>query len=356
MRLASTHATVQRIWTVHLRPQTNGPALTCPRCAHSPAVQAVSARSAALTHLAHHARADALPGHLRICQCPALGCRWHPRHRGYAGPVLLALTCDRSGRTWRLADACAACAAAMSRTAVVPPTLLGADRTPTPPATSHRARNTPPFGPAEQQRVREMLTYLATALPRFSSPAARLLALQCALRTDRHGQIRMPHGFLRSMRLHGRAELWLELEHAGWLHHPRRRCSPVRAQLLDAAVLHQSPGRTARIRAAQWALHPTPLALPPALPSALRLTALALATHSTPAAGGGELETLTRQCGQPPQQLEDLLDQLVHARIVSGWHHHHDSGEVQWELPTHSPPGEDAVRSEAFSRQPRSSP
>ncbi|MCX4474877.1 tryptophan 7-halogenase [Streptomyces cellulosae] len=28
MRLASTHAAVQRIWTVHLRPQTGGPALT----------------------------------------------------------------------------------------------------------------------------------------------------------------------------------------------------------------------------------------------------------------------------------------------------------------------------------------
>jgi hypothetical protein len=56
------------------------------------------------------------------------------------------------------------------------------------------------------------------------------------------------------MRLHGRAELWLELEHAGWLHRPSRRCSPVQAQLLDAAVLHQAPGRTARVRAAQWAL------------------------------------------------------------------------------------------------------
>ncbi|GAA0684040.1 hypothetical protein GCM10009536_13710 [Streptomyces thermocarboxydus] len=231
MRLASTHATVQRIWTVHLRPQTGGPALACPRCTHSPVLQAVSARSAALTHLARHARADALPGHLRTCQCRALGCHWHPRHRGCAGPVLLALTCDRGGCTWRLADACAACAAAMSRTAVVPPTLLRADRAQTHSSTSRSARIAPPFGPAEQQRVREMLTYLATALPRFSSPAARLLALQCALRADRHGQIRLPHGFLRGMRLHGRVELWLELEHAGWLHRSRHRCSPVQAQL-----------------------------------------------------------------------------------------------------------------------------
>ncbi|MFJ6841046.1 hypothetical protein ACIQRE_00075 [Streptomyces griseoluteus] len=336
MRLASTHATVQRIWTVHLRPQTGGPALACPRCTHSPVLLAVSARSAALTHLARHARADALPGHLRTCQCRALGCRWHPRHRGCAGPVLLALTCDRGGRTWRLADACAACAAAMSRTAVVPPTLLHADRAQTHSSTSRSARIAPPFGPAEQQRVREMLTYLATALPRFSSPAARLLALQCALRADRQGQIRLSHGFLRGMRLHGRAELWLELEHAGWLHRSRRRYSPVQAQLLDTAVLHQGPGRTARVRAAQWALRPTPLVLSAALPSALRLAALVLAAHSTAGVGDGELDALARQCGQPPQQLEDLLDQLVRTSLVTAWRLHHDGDEVRWELPGHS--------------------
>ncbi|MFI1935429.1 hypothetical protein [Streptomyces sp. NPDC020330] len=336
MRLASTHATVQRIWTVHLRPQTGGPALACPRCTHSPVLQAVSARSAALTHLARHARADALPGHLRTCQCRALGCRWHHRHRGCAGPVLLALTCDRDGRTWRLADACAACAAAMSRTAVVPPTLLRADRAQTHSSTSRSARSTPPFGPAEQQRVREMLTYLATALPRFSSPAARLLALQCALRVDCHGQIRLPHGFLRGMRMHGRVELWLELEYAGWLHRSRRRCSPIQAQLLDASVLHQDPGRTARVRAAQWALRPAPLALSAALPSALRLATLTLAAHSTAGVGGGELDPLARQCGQPPQQLEDLLDQLVRARVVTAWRHHYDGDEVRWELSAHS--------------------
>ncbi len=36
MRLASTHATVQRIWTVHLRPQTGGPALACPAARTAP--------------------------------------------------------------------------------------------------------------------------------------------------------------------------------------------------------------------------------------------------------------------------------------------------------------------------------
>lgn len=42
--------------------------------------------------------------------------------------MLLALTCDRSGRVWRLADACAACAAATTNTAVVPDTLLASAR------------------------------------------------------------------------------------------------------------------------------------------------------------------------------------------------------------------------------------
>ncbi|MFD7817653.1 hypothetical protein ACFV6E_32745 [Streptomyces sp. NPDC059785] len=338
MRLASTHATVPRIWTVQLRPQAGGPVLACPRCAPGPALPAASARSAALTHLARHAFTDALPGHLRTCQCRARGCHWHPRHRGCSGPVLLALTRDSSGRIWRLADACTACAAAMDHTALVPCTLLGPGPAQAAPGTPDYVRRAVRFGPAEQQRVREMLTYLAAALPRFSSPAARLLALQCALRTDSRGQIRMPHGFLRGMRLHGHTEVWSELEHAGWLHRPAPRHPAIRAQLLDAAVLHQASGRTARIRAAQWALCPVPLVAPLALPTALRLTALALAAHSTAAAGGSDLDTLTRQCGQPPQPLKDLLDQLIRTRLLTAWHHNHDSDEIRWELPANSAP------------------
>ena len=66
---------------------------------------ASSARSAAQAHLACRARTDVLPEHLRTCQGRERGCTWHPRHRGCGGPVLLALTRDRSGRMWRLADA-----------------------------------------------------------------------------------------------------------------------------------------------------------------------------------------------------------------------------------------------------------
>ncbi|MFI6340813.1 hypothetical protein [Streptomyces sp. NPDC050535] len=335
MRLSSTHATVQRIWTVELRPHAGGLALACPRCTpRGRPLQAASARSAALTHLARHARTDALPGHLRTCQCRARGCHWHPRHRGCAGPVLLALTCDRGGRAWRLADACAACAAAMSYTAVVPPTLLSAGRPQSAPGRPDAGHSAASYGPGEQQRVREMLTYLAAALPRFSSSAVRLLALQCALRADSQGRVRLPGGFLRGMRLRGRTELWHELEHAGWLRLPARRHSCLEVQLLDAAVLAQAPGRTARVRAAQWALHPVPMAVPPAMPPAVRLTTLVLASHASVRAGCGDLDTLGRQCGQSPQQLEDLLDQLVRSQVLAAWHHQ-DNGEVSWRLPGH---------------------
>ncbi|WP_332880949.1 hypothetical protein [Streptomyces sp. NBC_00564] len=333
MRLSRTHAVVQRIWTVELRPHTGGPALACPRCApHSRPLQAASARSAALTHLARHARTDALPGHLRTCQCRARGCHWHPRHRGCAGPVLLALTCGRGGRAWRLADACAACAASMSHTAVVPPTLLGAGRSQSASSRPAPERSAPRYGPGDQQRVREMLTYLAAALPRFSSSAVRLLALQCALRADSRGRVRLPGGFLRGMRLRGRTELWQELEHAGWLRLPAGRRSCLEVQLLDAAVLAQAPGRSARVRAAQWALYPVPLAVPRAMPPAVQLATLVLASHTFAGAGLSDLDVLARQCGQSPQQLEDLLDRLVRSQVLAAWHHQ-DNGEVSWRLP-----------------------
>ncbi|MBP0458970.1 hypothetical protein [Streptomyces montanisoli] len=329
MLLADTCPTLQRMWTVELRHHPGGLSLACSRCASGRPLRATSARSAALTHLASHARTDVLPGHLRTCQCRARGCHWHTRHRGCSGPVLLALTCERSGRSWRLADACAACVAATSHTAVVPSTLPS----PTPrtvlgaPAAGCASS---PYGPAEQRRVREMLTYLAAALPCFTSPAARLLALQCALRADTRGQVRLPGGFLRSMRLHGRMELWHELEHAGWLHRVSRKADPLTVRLLDATVLAQAPGRAARTRAAEWALRPAPLEAAGGLPPVLRLTALALAAHTTAATGDAEIGPLSRLCGQPPQQLPDLLDHLVRSHLLALWRRSPDHEGIIW--------------------------
>ncbi|AQS65579.1 hypothetical protein B1H29_36900 [Streptomyces pactum] len=335
MRLAGTQAAVRRVWTVELRPRAGGPRLFCIQCkAHTHPVDVSSARSAALTHLASHARAEALPGHLRTCQCRALGCTWHSRSRGCGGLVLLALTRQAGGRSWRLADACAACAAATSETAVVPDTLLGARRPKPAGGILRRAHHGLSPGPDERARVREMLTYLSATLPQFTSPAARLLALQCALRSDTRGHVTVADGLLRSMRLRGRRELWLELAQAGWLETTSPRPGSVAVRLLDATVLDQAPGRGARRRAAHWALHPTPLVLPAAAPAVLRLTALALASHTFRTE---DLDAVSRLCGNSPQQTMELLDRLVSARTLAAWHHHQDTDEVLWQFPQQLP-------------------
>ncbi|MEU6097736.1 hypothetical protein [Streptomyces sp. NPDC047079] len=331
MRLGG--AAVRRIWTVELHPRAGGPNLVCAQCtARTPACEAASARSAALAHLACHARADALPGHLRTCQCRAQGCRWHPRHRGCAGPVLLALTQGLGGRAWRLADACAACAAATSHTAIVPDTQLGSPHSPTPPAP---ARGPHRLGTEERLRVRETLTYLAAALPQFTSPAARLLAVQCTLRADARGHARLPAGLLRGMRLRGRREVWEELAHGAWLRCPDLRPTRVEVELLDATVLDQIPGRQTRCRAAHWALQPAPLHLPTTSPPALRLIALILAAHITgPAPRTVDMDVLTRLSGHSRQQIAELLDRLVALRVLTAWRQHRDTEDVLWELIT----------------------
>ncbi|QTI87230.1 hypothetical protein [Streptomyces sp. AgN23] len=342
MRLSPTDIAVRRTWTVELRPQPGGPMLACSQCPPQPhPVAAVSARSVALAHLSQHAHENAVPDHLRTCQCQARGCHWHPRHRGCAGSVLLVLTGDRSGRRWRLTDACAACAAATEQASVVPNILVTA-----PPAACCARINGPrrPYtpGPQEQVRVREMLTYLGAALPRFSSPTARLLAVQCALRADAGGRVRLPAGLLRSMRLAGYAAPWHELTHAGWLSclspTARRTYGGVVAQLLDAAVLDQAPPRRARVRAAHWALHPIPLAATREAPPAVQLTTLTLAVHTSGRSGSVEVDLLTRLCGLSLGQVEELLDRLVRARLLDGWQRFAEAGELRWHLPPEPPP------------------
>ncbi|MFG2030492.1 hypothetical protein [Streptomyces sp. NPDC048825] len=187
--------------------------------------------------------------------------------------------------------------------------------------------------------MREMLTYLAAALPQFTSPTARLLTLQCALRADTYGHVRLPGGLLRGMRLRGRKELWEELEHANWLRRTGRRPPHVEALLLDAAVLSQQPGSRARARAAHWALRPTPLALPAGPPPAMQLTALALATHLTSGdAGSTDMEVLARLCGHAPHQTSELLDRLTASHTLTIWHHNRETDEVFWHLPQQHAP------------------
>ncbi|MFD3580436.1 hypothetical protein [Streptomyces sp. NPDC058644] len=339
MRLCTTHVRVRRIWTVELRPGAGGPVLVCPHCHRGPnPLAAGSARSAALAHLAQHARRDVLAPYLRTCQCQARGCRWHPRHRGCSGAVVLVLVRAHGGRLWRLADACAACAAATAQAAVVPDALFLATY-PSPHA-SPQPRSQPACpspGTVERVRVKEMLTYLAAALPRFSSPTARLLALQCALRADRQGHVELPAGFLRGMRLASHAAPWHELEHAGWLSCIGRRNGRTQAQLLDAAALAQAPGRKERARAAHWALHPVPLTAPREAPPSLQLAALVLAVHTESSTGSADTEDLARLCTADPSSLKDLLDQFMHTRRLVTWRQDLETSEVCWELPQRGP-------------------
>ncbi|MET9904635.1 hypothetical protein [Streptomyces sp. NPDC006446] len=292
----------------------------------------------ALTVLEEHGARSGLVGFIETvhsvmsavadeCAVPEMSLTVVLTHRGCAGPVLLALTRDRSGRAWRLSDTCAACAAVTSHTAVVPATLLA-------PRRPERLRRRPkPLGsPAERTRVQEMLTYLSAGLPQFTSPAARLLALQCALRADTSGHVRLPAGLLRGMRLHGRNELWEELEHADWLRRAAGRHPYVEAWLLDAALLSQQDGR-ARARAAQWAMRPAPVVVPAGRPPAVQLAALALASHTLGDASSTDLDDLARQCGHSPQQTAELLDRLVASHALTAWRHNRETDEVFWWVP-----------------------
>jgi hypothetical protein len=168
--------------------------------------------------------------------------------------------------------------------------------------------------------------------PRFSSPAARLLALQCALRADTSVYIRLPGGLLRGMRLCGRRELWEQLEHADWLRRTACRYPHVEAQLRDAAVFAQRRGRRVRARAAHWALRPVPLVLPGGWAPAVQLTAVVLATSTSGAAGSTDMEVLARLCGHSPHQAEELLDRLVASHSLAAWHYCRDTEEVAWRL------------------------
>lgn len=334
MRL-STEIGIRGTWRVELRPMLGGPVMVCALCApRSFPVEPARAQSAVLGHLAWHAREDAVPRYLRTCQCRDHGCRWHPRHRGCGGAVALVLAREDGGRQWRLADTCTACATATPQAAIVRDASADEDsREP-----RHRAcyRQIDEARRRERTRVREMLNYLASALPSFTSPTARVLALQCALRADSWGRVCLPEGFLRGMRLSGYVVPWTELEHARWLRcrrvYRRARSERLEVQLLDDAMLAQAPGRGERVRAAHWALRPAPLAIAPGAPPALQLVALSLAAHTPSDTASADAEHLARMCALSVEQVEGLLDRLVRADALASWNRIPQTGAIVWHL------------------------
>ncbi|MET9566278.1 hypothetical protein [Streptomyces tauricus] len=205
----------------------------------------------------------------------------------------------------------------------------------TPQQTAPRRRRRQPKGPGERIRVREILSYLAATLPESTPAAARLLALQCALRMNASMRVRLARGLLRSLRLDS-PDLWHELEQAGWLYVSPASCaSEITAELLDVTLLDQAPARPDRAQAADWALRIACLASAQArVGPLLRLTALSLTAHTAPGTGAGkaDLDQLARACGTPSTQLPDLFDQLVSTKILASWQTCHDMGDLTWHL------------------------
>lgn len=315
---------------VELRPQPGGPVLVCRQCTHGrrPLVSS-AARSELLEHLALHARRDPLPAHLRTCQCQERGCGWHPRHRGCHGPIRLLLAREQGGRVWRLTDACGACAAATPQAAVVPETILVAASLPDGPVPVRRRRSLKE--PDSPTRVREMLNYLATALPAETGAAARLIALQCALRMNDAARATLPFGVLRSLRLGLAPASWDELSRARWLRPTPPSGHAVAVQLLDAGLLGQHPARPDRLQAADWALRTASQVRTGATPLQ-RLAALSLAARIPRGSGQGsaEADLVARECGIEVALLLPLLDQLMAKGVLTTWKRTPETGDLHW--------------------------
>ncbi|WP_107487283.1 hypothetical protein [Streptomyces sp. MOE7] len=183
-----------------------------------------------------------------------------------------------------------------------------------------------------------MLSYLAAALPAEVDAAARLLALQCALRATASGRLYLPAGLLRSVRLDQQSSLWQVLEQTGWLVRLPAGvlgapCG-VTAQLLDGAVLSQAPSRQDRAHAADTALRLASCRTLRNLPASDRLTALALVTHLSPGSihGAIEADRIGRMCAVPPGLLAATLDRLIAAQAADWWSYDPRVEDVTWVL------------------------
>ncbi len=189
----STHTHVRRIWTVELRPQTGGPSLRCPHC------------TSQTLKLCRH------PPHVRLpwpiwptTPVPTHCCRTcAPASAGNAAAAGTHATAAAPGRYVSPSPATAQAAPGgwptPARPArgrpVIPPWCRTPSSAPsgrTPPRTSEACpRRTPPGTRRAGTRTGD--AHLPRrALP--ASPAARLLGLQCALRADTRGHVRLLSG------------------------------------------------------------------------------------------------------------------------------------------------------------------
>lgn len=170
-----------------------------------------------------------------------------------------------------------------------------------------------------------MLSYLAAALPSEVGAAARLLALQCALRATVSGRLWMPAGLLRGLRMNRHSSLWQEPEQSGWLtrlatNPPWAKQRGFAVQLLDAAVLTQAPGRRDRAHAADAALRLTSCPALRSLSASEQLAGLALATYLSPGHVHGiiEADRLGRVCAAFTPRRPDCHPRPAGCRPGSG--------------------------------------
>ncbi|MFF4088861.1 hypothetical protein ACFYY9_18505 [Streptomyces nigra] len=178
-----------------------------------------------------------------------------------------------------------------------------------------------------------MLSYLAVALPEGTSAAARLLALQCALRMNTHMRIRLSKGVMRSLRLDAAPGPWAELEHARWLRTaPGQAADEIDAELLDVTLLGQAPAGPDRRRAADWALRASSSSAARDIGPLSRLANVYLTVHTDPESGIGlgDIEQMGRACGTQLAELASTLEQLVRTGLLESWQACPDSGDLQW--------------------------
>ncbi|WP_392872738.1 hypothetical protein [Streptomyces sp. LN499] len=188
-------------------------------------------------------------------------------------------------------------------------------------------------------RVQEMLSYLATALPPRVCAQSRLLALQCALRTDAHGLVAIPAGLLRGIRISQSLAPWQQLEEENWVRPMPEPAMPAQStgivvQLLDHTVLTQAPTRRGRLRAADWALRTSSVQLD-GLPSAARLVALALAAQPSDSDthGAADAYLIARACGIQLEDLTSRLDELVTSGAMVSWLLDLATEDLHWTVP-----------------------
>ncbi|MEV7427719.1 hypothetical protein [Streptomyces sp. NPDC091212] len=186
-----------------------------------------------------------------------------------------------------------------------------------------------------------MLNYLATSLPSGTGAPARLLALQCVLRTSASGHVRLPAGLLRGMRLPRGLALWQELEDTRWLrlqpsNAPKKHGGAVAAQILDD--LTAIAARHERTRAAGWALQVACSRHLRGLDATGRLAAITLASYTaTEHLGRWDGEQLLHICGLTTQnRLDQLLHALTTAGFLSSWAPARD-GDICWRLSDRPP-------------------